>query len=42
MFYKVVAEDTISRLTQLVEGLIHASWILAERIVFVGQNYPRQ
>jgi hypothetical protein len=39
MFYKVVAEETISRLTQVVTDLLHTGWILSGGITFDGQNY---
>jgi|WetSurSiteA1Bulk_404760.scaffolds.fasta_scaffold01383_11 hypothetical protein len=29
MIYKVVAEESISRLTKIVEDLLHTGWILA-------------
>jgi hypothetical protein len=39
MFYKVVAEESISRLTQIVEDLLHTGWVLAGGITFDGQKY---
>ena len=39
MFYKVVADENISRLTQVVTDLLHAGWILAGGITFDGQFY---
>jgi hypothetical protein len=39
MFYKVVAEDNLKRLTQVVEDLLHVGWILAGGITFDGQFY---
>jgi hypothetical protein len=39
MFYKVVVEDNISRLTQKVSDLLQQGWILAGGITFDGQNY---
>jgi hypothetical protein len=39
MFYKVVQADNITRLTKLVEDLLHQGWILAGGIAFDGQNY---
>ena len=39
MFYKVVQADNITRLTKLVEDLLHQGWILAGGITFDGQNY---
>jgi hypothetical protein len=29
MFYKVVAENNLKRLTQVVEDLLHAGWIIS-------------
>jgi hypothetical protein len=42
MFYKIVSSDNINRLVQLVTDLLHQGWETAGRIVFKGQNYPRQ
>jgi hypothetical protein len=39
MFYKVVQADSIARITQLVEDLLHQGWILSGGITFDGQNY---
>ena len=39
MFYKVVAEESIARLTQIVEDLLHTGWILVGGITFDGQKY---
>jgi hypothetical protein len=39
MFYKVVQADSITRLTRLVEDLLHQGWILGGGITFDGQNY---
>jgi hypothetical protein len=39
MFYKVVAEETIARLTQVVTDLLHQGWIVAGGITFDGQKY---
>jgi hypothetical protein len=39
MFYKVVQADNITRLTKLVEDLLHAGWILAGGITFEDQLY---
>jgi hypothetical protein len=39
MFYKVAQAETITRLTKLVEDLLHQGWILAGGITFDGQNY---
>jgi hypothetical protein len=36
MFYKVIAEEKIARLTQVVEDLLHAGWIQAGEITFNG------
>jgi hypothetical protein len=39
MFYKVVQDESITRLTRLVEDLLHQGWILAGGIAFDGQFY---
>jgi hypothetical protein len=39
MFYKVVVDDNIMRLTQKVSDFLHEGWILAGGIAFDGQNY---
>jgi hypothetical protein len=39
MFYKVVQAESLSKLTRLVEDLLHQGWILAGGIVFDGQSY---
>lgn len=39
MFYKVVAEESIARLTKVVTDLLHQGWILAGGIAFDGHNY---
>jgi len=39
MFYKVVQAENITRLTKLVEDLLHQGWILTGGIAFDGQNY---
>jgi hypothetical protein len=39
MFYKVVYEESIARLTQVVTDLLHQGWILAGGITFDGQYY---
>jgi hypothetical protein len=39
MFYKVVAENNLKRLTQVVEDLLHAGWIPAGGITFDCQFY---
>jgi hypothetical protein len=39
MFYKVVQAESLSKLTRLVENLLHQGWTLAGGICFDGQNY---
>jgi hypothetical protein len=39
MFYKVVTADNITRITKLVEDLLHQGWVLAGGLAFDGQQY---